>query len=136
LSEDTVKLKKTHVFFTFAFFLILLSFTIGYFTNSLLSSPSASPEGFSQDDKNFLISLSNAQLSLYSQILNSQNDWCTQKGGEWNITQQDGEFLVPEEQALRLEEQGAKIEKRDGNWFARVVLIRRDGCIFALPSTD
>ncbi len=83
-------------------------------------------EGLLEGDKNFLIGLANNHLML-SPV---KNDWCLTNGGFWNETIEQGELPVDPSQLETLKAEGITVTQKENGYFAQMVLIKRDGCIF------
>ena len=82
--------------------------------------------GLSDEDKNFLLSVANSQVQLNT----LQNDWCLSNGGLWNETRKGSELEINPKTADSLKQQGITVIEREGKFFANVLLVERNGCIF------
>lgn len=87
----------------------------------------------SDEDKNFLVGVANAQVDLTTRLTAQQSaglDWCTAGGGQWFTNQRQGQLAVTGQQAQQLQQQGGQVvQAADGNFLATVVLIDRSSCV-------
>lgn len=119
--------------------LVVIALVVGFilggffplFGSASDSGSEPAPEfSLSMDDKEFLVELANSQVDLTAAKTAAVSDWCTSNGGVWNESYQRGELEVSEDIVPALEGQGVTVTERDGKFYASVVLVTRNGCIF------
>ncbi len=133
---ETISIKRTTILYAVIVIALIAGIGIGLFSNlffgvnpgNVLSGNAF--ESFSDQDKNFLVTLANSQIALTVNKVVEQSDWCIASGGQWHNVSQAGELSISKEQALEFEEQGYSVfQKSDGNWLVNVTVLNRDNCI-------
>ncbi len=93
----------------------------------------------SNEDKNFLVQMANAQVDLTTRLTAQQSasvDWCTALGGKWLTSQNQSEQPVSAQDAQLIQQSGGKVtQNQDGTFTATVVLLDRSSCA-VLPTTQ
>lgn len=113
---------------------LVVGLAIGYLASNYFAGgqQQVASSGLTVEDKNFLVSVANAQVDLLTRqtaLQSASLDWCTASGGQWLTLTRNAQVNVTSEQAQQLQQQGAQVAQQDGNLLATVVLIDRSSCV-------
>ena len=119
--------------------MVVVAFAIGFGAGTYLNGQADAVEagntynGFTQSDRNFLITVANSEADLIAARTAAIVDWCVASGGQWNIIQQNGQVAVNQQTAEQLTQAGADVvQDANGNYIANIAIISRDTCIFRI----
>ena len=112
---------------------LIVGFVAGNYFLGQGENGTAQYGGFTQSDRNFLVTVANGEVELISARVAAIVDWCTANGGQWNIVQQNAQVPVNEQIASQLTQAGADVRQdQNGNYIANVAVLSRDTCIFPI----